>query len=90
MEIAIESVGLYARVAVSDVGRPLAELTWPTGRRHTPALVPMIDQACRAAGVERAAAVYPAGSVFGNPPGVSWSSVPGLNSKLQVYPFSAT
>lgn len=53
MEIAIESVGMYASVAVSDEGRTLAELTWPTGRRHTPALVPMIDEACRAAGVQR-------------------------------------
>ena len=41
-------------VAVSDSGRVLAEISWPTGRRHTPTLVPMIDTVCKAAAIERA------------------------------------
>ena len=50
MELAIDCVGMEASVAVSRNGRPVAEITWPTGRRHTPSLLPMIDQACRWAG----------------------------------------
>ena len=53
MELAIDTVGMTASVAVSDHGQPLAEMTWPTGRRHTPSLLPVIDQVVRAAGVER-------------------------------------
>lgn len=54
MELAIDSVGPSASVAVSDGGRVLAEISWPTGRRHTPTLVPMIDAVCKAAAIERA------------------------------------
>lgn len=54
MELAIDAVGAQSSVAVSDEGVLVAEITWPTGRRHTPTLVPMIDQVCRLAGVARA------------------------------------
>ena len=54
MELAIDSVGEHASVAISDEGRPVAEITWPSGRRHTPSLVPAIDEVCRLAGRERA------------------------------------
>jgi tRNA threonylcarbamoyladenosine biosynthesis protein TsaB len=53
MELAIDSVGPVSSVAVSDRGAPRAEITWPTGRRHTPSLVPMIDAVCRAADIAR-------------------------------------
>lgn len=52
MELAIDSVGLEASVAVSRDGRPVAEITWPTGRQHTPSLLPMIDEVCRLAGTQ--------------------------------------
>ncbi|HJN91446.1 MAG TPA: tRNA (adenosine(37)-N6)-threonylcarbamoyltransferase complex dimerization subunit type 1 TsaB [Dehalococcoidia bacterium] len=60
MELAIDTVGITSSVAVSDAGQPVAEITWPSGRRHTPTLVPMIDAVCRNANVERAeiAAVF--------------------------------
>ena len=44
MELAIESVGEQSSVAISDAGLLLAEITWVSGRRHTPSLVPMIDR----------------------------------------------
>lgn len=53
MELAIDCVGMEASVAVSRDGRPLAEITWPTGRRHTPSLLPMIDEVCRLAGAQQ-------------------------------------
>ena len=53
MELSIDSVGLQSSVAVSDAGRPLVEINWPTGRRHTPSLVPTVDEAMRRAGAER-------------------------------------
>jgi tRNA threonylcarbamoyladenosine biosynthesis protein TsaB len=53
MELAIDSVGQVSSVAVSERGRVLAEITWPTGRRHTPTLVPQIDAVCTAASIER-------------------------------------
>ena len=53
MELAIDSVGPAASVAVSDGGRVLAEISWPTDRRHTPTLIPMIDVVCKAAAIER-------------------------------------
>lgn len=49
MELAIETVGEQSSVAVSNAGRPIAELTWLSGRRHTPSLVPMIERVCRLA-----------------------------------------
>ncbi len=52
MELAIDTVGPTASVALSVEGRIVAEFTWPAGRRHTATLVPMIDQACRLAQVE--------------------------------------
>jgi tRNA threonylcarbamoyl adenosine modification protein YeaZ len=55
MELAIDSVGMTSSVAISDHGRALAEITWPTGRRHTPALIPMIDAIVRAAQIDRSA-----------------------------------
>ncbi len=60
MELAIDTVGMVSSVAVSDEGRPLVEITWPTGRRHTPSLVPTIDDAVRRAGIDRSqlAAVF--------------------------------
>ncbi len=54
MELSIDSVGMQSSVAVSDAGRPLAEISWPTGRRHTPSLLPTVDAAMRLAGAERA------------------------------------
>ena len=54
MELAIDSVGNAASVAVSDRGRPLAEVTWPSGRRHTTSLIPTIDAVVRLAGIDRA------------------------------------
>jgi tRNA threonylcarbamoyladenosine biosynthesis protein TsaB len=53
MELAIDTVGMTSSVAVSDEGAPLAEITWPSGRRHTPALIPMIDAVVRAADIDR-------------------------------------
>lgn len=53
MELAIDCVGMEASVAVSRNGRPLAEITWPAGRRHTPSLLPMIDEVCRLAGAQQ-------------------------------------
>ena len=54
MELSIDSVGMQSSVAVSDAGRPLVEISWPTGRRHTPSLLPTVDAAMRLAGAERA------------------------------------
>ena len=54
MELAIDTVGMTSSVAVSDQGTPVAEITWPSGRRHTPTLIPMIDAVIRAAAIERA------------------------------------
>ena len=51
MELAIDSVGPQASVAVSDAGRSRVEITWPAGRRHTPSLMPVIDHAVCMAGV---------------------------------------
>ena len=53
MQLSIDSVGSPSSVAVSDGGRVLAEITWHTGRRHTPSLVPQIDAVCRLAAIER-------------------------------------
>jgi tRNA threonylcarbamoyladenosine biosynthesis protein TsaB len=53
VELSIDSVGLQSSVAVSDAGRPLVEISWPTGRRHTPSLIPTVDEAMRRAGAER-------------------------------------
>jgi tRNA threonylcarbamoyladenosine biosynthesis protein TsaB len=53
MELAIDTVGMTSSVAVSDHGAPVAEITWPSGRRHTPALIPTIDAVVRAASIER-------------------------------------
>ena len=53
MELAIDTVGPTAAVALSDEGRVVAELTWPAGRRHTPTLIPMIDHACRLAEIDK-------------------------------------
>lgn len=52
MELAIDTVGPASSVAVSDHGRPLVEIDWPTGRRHTPSLIPTIDYACHLAKVD--------------------------------------
>ena len=52
MELAIETVGELSSVAVSDEGRLLAEITWESGRRHTPSLVPMIERVCALADAE--------------------------------------
>lgn len=46
MELAIETVGETSSVAVSDGGQLLGEITWVSGRRHTPSLVPMIERVC--------------------------------------------
>ena len=46
MELAIETVGELSSVAVSDDGQLLGEITWASGRRHTPSLVPMIERVC--------------------------------------------
>ena len=53
MELSIDSVGVQSSIAVSEAGRPIAEISWQTGRRHTPSLVPTIDAAMRRAGAER-------------------------------------
>ena len=53
MELSLDTVGLQSSVAVSEAGRPIVEITWMTGRRHTPSLVPTIDEAVRRAGIER-------------------------------------
>ena len=52
MELAIETVGELSSVAVSDEGRLLGEITWESGRRHTPSLVPMIERVCALADAE--------------------------------------
>ena len=46
MELSIDTVGERSSLAVSDQGALLAEITWRSGRRHTPSLTPMIDQVC--------------------------------------------
>lgn len=53
MELAIDTVGMESSVAVSDEGRPVVEVNWHSGRRHTPSLIPTIDYAVRSAGIER-------------------------------------
>ena len=53
MELSIDSVGMQSSVAVSDEGRAVVEINWATGRRHTPSLIPTVDEAVRRAGVER-------------------------------------
>jgi len=53
VELAIDTVGMHSSVAVSDEGRTVVEISWRTGRRHTPTLVPTIDEAMRRAGIER-------------------------------------
>ena len=53
VELAIDTVGTVSSVAISDRGRPLVEVTWQSGRRHTTSLIPTIDYALRAAGIER-------------------------------------
>ena len=50
MELSIDTVGEQSSVAVSDRGRLLTEITWQSGRRHTPSLTPMIDLVCRQTG----------------------------------------
>ena len=50
MELSIDTVGEQSSVAVSDQGRLLTEITWQSGRRHTPSLTPMIDLVCRQTG----------------------------------------
>ncbi len=50
MELSIDTVGEQSSVAVSDQGRVLTEISWESGRRHTPSLTPVIDLACRQAG----------------------------------------
>lgn len=52
MELAIETVGELSSVAVSDGGKLLGEITWESGRRHTPSLVPMIERVCALADAE--------------------------------------
>lgn len=52
MELAIETVGELSSVAVSDDGCLLGEITWLSGRRHTPSLVPMIERVCALADAE--------------------------------------
>ena len=46
MELAIESVGERVSLAVSDGGELRGEITFFSGRRHTPKLVPMIERVC--------------------------------------------
>ena len=53
VELAIDTVGLASSVAITDRGRPLVEVTWQGGRRHTTSLIPTIDYALQAAGIER-------------------------------------
>jgi len=50
MELSIDTVGEQSSVAVSDRGRVLTEISWESGRRHTPSLTPMIDLVCRQTG----------------------------------------
>ncbi len=50
MELSIDTVGERSSVAVSEQGELLTELTWISGRRHTPSLTPMIDLVCRQTG----------------------------------------
>ena len=50
MELSIDTVGEQSGVAVSDQGRVLTEISWHSGRRHTPSLTPMIDLVCRQTG----------------------------------------
>ena len=50
MELSIDTVGEQSSVAVSDRGRLLTEISWHSGRRHTPSLTPMIDFVCRQTG----------------------------------------
>ncbi len=50
MELSIDTVGEQSSVAVSDEGRVLTEISWQSGRRHTPSLTPMIDLVCRQTG----------------------------------------
>ncbi len=50
MELSIDTVGEHSSVAVSDQGRVLTEISWESGRRHTPSLMPMIDLVCRQTG----------------------------------------
>lgn len=60
MELSIDAVGEISSVAVSERGALLAEITWASGRRHTPSLIPMIDRACEiAAGGRDPAAIKP-------------------------------
>lgn len=61
MELAIETVGELSSVAVSDGGRLLGEITWESGRRHTPSLVPMIERVCALADAEGEAGATRAG-----------------------------
>lgn len=53
MELAIDSVGIISSVGISDAGKPLAEIVWPTGRRHTPTLMPMIETVVQASAIDR-------------------------------------
>ncbi|MCY3732912.1 MAG: tRNA (adenosine(37)-N6)-threonylcarbamoyltransferase complex dimerization subunit type 1 TsaB, partial [Chloroflexi bacterium] len=50
MELSIDTVGEQSGVAVSEQGRVLTEISWHSGRRHTPSLTPMIDLVCRQTG----------------------------------------
>ncbi len=50
MELSIDTVSEQSSVAVSERGRLLTEITWQSGRRHTPSLTPMIDFVCRQTG----------------------------------------
>ncbi len=50
MELSIDTVGEQSSVAVSERGRLLTEISWHSGRRHTPSLTPMIDLVCRQTG----------------------------------------
>ncbi len=50
MELSIDTVGEQSGVAVSEQGRILTEISWHSGRRHTPSLTPMIDLVCRQTG----------------------------------------
>lgn len=50
MELSIDTVGEQSSVAVSDQGQILTEISWRSGRRHTPSLTPMIDFVCRQTG----------------------------------------
>ena len=53
MELAIDAVGEVSSVAVSERGELRAEITWASGRRHTPTLIPMVDRACTIADCAR-------------------------------------